>query len=252
MRRSDGEYRWIAVTGIALQNKDKSIRELVGTFSDITLRMQAEETIRLREAMLRGILNNLQDAYLRTDHAGRLIMASPSAARMFSYESNETMIGIPAADLYDNRKDREVLLEKLGENGQVLDWVVPAKRKDGNKLWISINVQFIHDENGQIAGTEGVVRDVTDRIQLEQQLYKAKEKLREEKIYLENEINRQNRRDRPSPRRNWHWQRTGRARPSSPEQQGTKSFYKNELCCDSHRPAGERIVWRGEGRLHWR
>ncbi|MGA8656370.1 MAG: sigma 54-interacting transcriptional regulator [Chthoniobacterales bacterium] len=189
MRRSDGEYRWIAVTGIALQNKDKSIRELVGTFSDITLRMQAEETIRLREAMLRGILNNLQDAYLRTDHAGRLIMASPSAARMFSYESNETMIGIPAADLYDNRKDREVLLEKLGENGQVLDWVVPAKRKDGNKLWISINVQFIHDENGQIAGTEGVVRDVTDRIQLEQQLYKAKEKLREEKIYLENEIN---------------------------------------------------------------
>jgi PAS domain S-box-containing protein len=189
LRRSDGEYRWIAVTGVSLRNKDNSIRELVGTFSDITIRKQAEEAIRSREAMLRGILNNLQDAYVRTDHSGKLAMASPSAARMFSFESHENMIGTPASELYDNARDRTVLLEKLRQDGQVLDWVVPVRRKDGNKLWISMNVQFVRDENGQIAGTEGVIRDVTDRIQLEQQLYQAKEKLRDQKIYLENEIN---------------------------------------------------------------
>ena len=189
LRRSDGEYRWIAVTGVSLKNEDNSIRELIGTFSDITIRKQAEETIRRREAMLRGILNNLQDAYVRTDHSDRLTMASPSAARMFSYQSHEKMIGIPAIDLYDNARDRTVLLERLRQDGQVLDWVVPARKKDGNKLWMSMNVQFVRDENGEIAGTEGVVRDVTDRIQLEHELYRAKEKLREEKIYLENEIN---------------------------------------------------------------
>ena len=46
MRRSDGEYRYVAVRGVPVLAKDGSIREWIGTCTDITERKQSEEEIR--------------------------------------------------------------------------------------------------------------------------------------------------------------------------------------------------------------
>jgi PAS domain S-box-containing protein len=46
LRRHDGEYRWMAVHGVPVLEKDGSIREWVGTCSDIQDRVQCEEEIR--------------------------------------------------------------------------------------------------------------------------------------------------------------------------------------------------------------
>lgn len=189
VRRRDGEYRWLGVTGVSLRGKDGQIREFVGTFSDITERKQNEEAVRVREAMLQGILDNLQDAYFRADLSGRFTIVSPSAARMWGYESHEEIIGMPAAAFYRDEQSRQALLEQLQQTGSLTDWVSQARRKDGSCFWMSLNVQFVRDEQGQITGTEGVVRDITERKRLENELFLAKERLREEKLYLEREIN---------------------------------------------------------------
>jgi PAS domain S-box-containing protein len=52
MRRRDGEYRMCAVRGVPVQESDGSIREWVGTCTDITERKHAEEEVRRLNAEL--------------------------------------------------------------------------------------------------------------------------------------------------------------------------------------------------------
>ena len=50
---------------------------------DISERKRAQKALIDSDARYRGILENLQDAYIRADNDGKIIMASPSAARMY-------------------------------------------------------------------------------------------------------------------------------------------------------------------------
>ncbi|MEI6452521.1 MAG: PAS domain S-box protein, partial [Actinomycetes bacterium] len=115
------------------------------------------------EALLRGILDNMQDAYVRTADDGRFVMVSPSAARMYGYDSVEEMIGLPASSLYADQADREAMFEELRRLGSVNDYAGRGRRKDGSTFSVSLNAQFYRDDAGNVLGSEGFVRDVSER-----------------------------------------------------------------------------------------
>ena len=142
-------------------------------FADITDRKLAEEQVKEREQELQNIFNNLQDAYFQADINGIFTKVSPSAVRMYGYESAEEMIGMPAANLYNDAKERDELIGKLKEKHKLEDYVSIGKRKDGTTFGASLNVQFNFNEAGQIIGTNGVVRDITDRKLAEDKLRNA-------------------------------------------------------------------------------
>ena len=145
---------------------------------DISERKQAAEALRRSEALLRGILDNLQDAYVRTDADGRFVMVSPSAARMYGYDSTDEMIGLPATSLYAESSDREAMFEELLRLGSVTDYVGRGQRKDGSTFAVSLNAQFYRDDAGNVLGSEGFVRDVTERTQAEEAQRESAENFR--------------------------------------------------------------------------
>jgi len=143
---------------------------ILASVRDITERRQAEEALRTSGARLRGILDNLQDAYMQVDLSGRYTVVSPSAVTMYGYGSVEEMVGLPAEGFYADPRDRESVLDDLRRSGRVHDWVGRGKRKDGTTFWVSMNAQVYRDANGQIAGTEGVIRDISERKKAEEEL----------------------------------------------------------------------------------
>jgi PAS domain S-box-containing protein len=145
---------------------------------DVTEQRRAEAAVRQSEELLRGILDNLQDAYVRTGPDGRFIMVSPSAARLYGFDSADEMIGLPAESLYADRADREAMFEQLRERGHVVDYVGRGLKTDGSTFWVSLNAQFLRDDEGEAAGTEGFIRDITERKQTEQALRQSEGVLR--------------------------------------------------------------------------
>ena len=137
---------------------------------DISERKWAQEELLDSEALLRGILDNMQDAYVRTDGDGRFVMVSPSAARMYGYDSADEMIGLPAASLYADQAEREEMFEQLRRRGSVTDYVGLGVRTDGSTFWVSLNARFYRDDEGNVLGSEGVVRDVSERKKVEEAL----------------------------------------------------------------------------------
>jgi PAS domain S-box-containing protein len=136
-----------------------------------------EEALQESESKYRHIIENIQDAYFRADRNGNLTMVSPSAARIYGYGSPDEMIGIPAALLYTYPGQRQEVIQKLQEGGTVTDFIGEGMKKDGTRFWVSLNVQGIVDNEGQSNGTEGFVRDITERKNLEQAIHEINRKL---------------------------------------------------------------------------
>lgn len=136
-------------------------------------RHEMEIKLRKSEERYRSILENIQDAYFRADREGCIIMASPSAASMHHFSNTNELIGIPTIALYKNPEDRDSLMEELNKNGKIEDYECEGLRKDGTSFWVSMNVQFHYDEQGKIQGTEGFMRDITQRKNAENQIKKS-------------------------------------------------------------------------------
>ena len=123
---------------------------------------QLESKLKNNEAKYRSILENVLDAYIRTDTEGRIIMASPSAARMYRFDSIKEMIGSSAFSLYKYPEDRQKLLEELEKDGKAKNEEGTSLRKDGTTFWVSTNAQYYYDKKGRIQGTEAFIRDITE------------------------------------------------------------------------------------------
>jgi PAS domain S-box-containing protein len=145
--------------------------------SDITKNKHIEESLRISEERFRGIFNNLQDAFFQADLSGNFTLVSPSALRIFGYESVEEMIGKPASILYANKEGRDQLINELRTKGEITDLVGEGKRKDGSTFWASMNIQVTY-QNGKISGSEGIVRDITERKLAEEKMLLSEAKFR--------------------------------------------------------------------------
>ena len=132
----------------------------------------AESALSASEEQFRNIYNNLQDAFLQADLSGNFTRVSPSALRIYGYDSEDELIGKPANMLYANPNIRESMIARLKEKGRVDDLIGEALRKDGSTFWVSMNIQFIY-QNNQISGTEGVVRDISERIKAEEEIVRT-------------------------------------------------------------------------------
>ena len=127
----------------------KTLRDFIyAVITDISEHKHHEELKKAKneleesEIKYRGIINNLQYAYIRSDREGKITMASPSAARMFKFNSPEEMIGKSVLSFYKNPDDRKYLLEELKKNDKIENNEFEGLRKDCTTFFASQNVQY--------------------------------------------------------------------------------------------------------------
>ena len=145
---------------------------------------QGDKLLQINNALLeseerfRSIIENIQDSYMRADKEGTIIMASPSAARMYRFDSPQEMIGTSTPSYFKNSEDREHAIAELRKHGKFINYEVEARRNDGTFFWVSQNAQYYFDGNGKIQGSETFVRDITEKIKREHELKESEEKYR--------------------------------------------------------------------------
>lgn len=142
---------------------------------------ELEETRRSLESSeekYRKIFENVQDVFYRTDMEGNITEVSPSIRRYCGY-LREELLGRPMASFYADPADRTKLLEALEKRGEVNDYEVIMKTRDGRQAYGSLSAHIILDKEGGPAGVEGVLRDIGERKRMEEEI-----KLKE--IFLDN------------------------------------------------------------------
>ncbi|MCU0632042.1 MAG: PAS domain S-box protein [Methanolinea sp.] len=149
----------------------------LGTLHNVMEDRERERVLRESEERYRSVIEKIHEGFVRADIEGRIVMASPSAARILGYTTADEMIGMPMDAIYLFQEDRRVLLDQIRKYNAVDEYEVEFKRKDGSTFWGSLDAHLLFYENGEASGTEAVIRDITERKNMENAIREANRKL---------------------------------------------------------------------------
>jgi len=170
LKIDDSNIKWIRSL-FSIFRKENGVILWQGIIYDITERKQAEEALKESEEKYRLIFESFQDIYYRANNKGIITELSPSVFKISGYKPDE-LIGKPVTKVYQDTVDRINLLTVLKEFGKVTDYELKLMTKDKKVKIGSICSHLIIGQDGEIKGIEGVIRDITERKQAEEELEK--------------------------------------------------------------------------------
>ena len=136
---------------------------------------------------LQGVLDDSQDMIATTDNRGRIVKFSKGGGRILGYRVDE-VIGRNAAEFYVDKEERTKILEALKEEGAVYNYETKLQKKDGSHVDISLTISRLRDKAGNIIGTVGVSKDITEEKQLREKLKGKNKELEELTQSLEEKV----------------------------------------------------------------
>jgi len=150
-----------------------------GLIRDISQRKRAEEALLESQRNQKAILDNIPDMAWLKDKESRFIAVNEPFGKS-SGLNPEALVGktdldIWPGDLAERYKadDKEVI--ESGKRKQVEE---PLTNSEGKTSWIETIKTPIYDDQGNIVGTAGIARDITERKQAEEDKIKSLEQLR--------------------------------------------------------------------------
>jgi PAS domain S-box-containing protein len=151
-----------------------------GIVRDITERKHAEEELRLAEARMRSVVNHVVDGIITIDEHGRIESFNPAAEKLFGYHRSEVIsknVNVLMPEPYHAQHDG--YLANYLHTGEAkiigLGREVVGKRKDGSTFPMDLAVSEFRIESRRYF--TGIVRDITERKRLEQELRQRVEEL---------------------------------------------------------------------------
>jgi PAS domain S-box-containing protein len=183
LRRHDGEYRWVISTGLPRFDEARQFQGYVGTVTDIHERKQMQDTMRESERRFRLLVEQVKDyAIFMTDPEGRATTWNEGVRGVLGFEEAE-FIGqdiVPAIFTPEDVRSgvAQAELDQAAANGSANDdrWM---RRKDGSRFWAVGVTTGLRDDEGKLLGFMKVMRNQTERKQLEDELRQIAAKLSE-------------------------------------------------------------------------
>jgi PAS domain S-box-containing protein len=171
-KRRNGQYRWCEMRGAPLRSGDGTIREWIGTVTDVHGYKLAEEELIRSEERYRLLAEDATDIIARTDLNGIRRYLSPSSREWLGYEPDE-LIGTSIKD-FIHPDDWLVVSSATDElvrgHAAHVTYTCRHLRKDGSWVWVEARRRLMRDDDGEPVGFVSFSRDVSERIRLEEQL----------------------------------------------------------------------------------
>ena len=181
---SKGEVRWIEDLTLIEDDDYATVRYHQGIITDITDKMLAKLALEERETRFRNLVQNSSDITTILSADGVIYYESPMFFRLFDFEEID-IIGKNILDLIhtDNKESFSEFIEKLRNNkDETQTCIFRVQQRSGNWKYLEAIGNNLLEEPS-IAGIVINSRDVTERVERDQQLLEYAENL--EKINKE-------------------------------------------------------------------
>jgi len=175
-KKKDGTLFPVSISGSNIII-DGKLKGMLVIYIDTTERKNMLDKLKNSEEKYRHLFENMPGAYYNTDREGNLIMINPEGVKLFGYNSLEDILRKNIAQhFYFAPKERKKYLKELEKNkGNLKDFELTLKKKDGSSLVISDTSHYYCNKEGNIAGVEGIFVDITERKKVEENLRKSRE-----------------------------------------------------------------------------
>jgi PAS domain S-box-containing protein len=177
-----GTTAYLLTTKVPLRDERGQVVGIMGINQDITRRKEGEkalreavqsmnhqllstlEGLRQSEEKYRAMYEHSLEGIYQVSLQGKMLNANPAMARILGYGSPDELVAELTDvqhQLYAHPQERESFLTSALQHGS-LRREVELCRRDGGRIWASINARVVFDDGGQPALIEGFITDITE------------------------------------------------------------------------------------------
>jgi len=184
--RTDNTPFWVSISICKMEFE--GAQALFSAFIDISDQKNIEKVLeeqvtarthelkRARDT-LQSTLDNMLDTYYRIASDGTLAWASASIHALLGYTVTQAT-GRSLSSLCAGEIDYPRAVDKLlACGGRLMNQKIILKHEQGHPVWVSVSARLITNEHNEMTGIEGVVRDITLQVQVEEQKLEMEKKM---------------------------------------------------------------------------
>lgn len=171
-----------SITAERLLEKEQ-LRAQIAEETNLRLQLEIDERIRTEKELyatqknLRLLIDSSLDMICASDPEGYITEFNQAAQETFGY-TKEEVLGKHVSFLYENPDERISVMNKLIEGRGFFSGEVINKKKNGETFTALLAASILKDDNGNVIGSMGVSRDISERKTAEQELRLSEEKYR--------------------------------------------------------------------------
>jgi len=178
-KSKDGKYLDVECTSSMISNEKGEYIAGVSIIRDISERKKAEQEIREGKEFLEKIIQGSKDGILISDGEGYILSSNEAIEEMLGLSKDEIVGKHSSELLLDDKSEREKVILKMGELFEqgFVSYETRYKSKNNDYVEVECYLSMIKDEKGGYIAGISIVRDITERKKMQQQLLQS-EKLR--------------------------------------------------------------------------
>ena len=178
MNHKDGSTVWMEMVIRAIRDDTGKLVGMVGVSRDITERRRGAEALRQSEEQYRALFDLSKDAAYLVSPDGHFLEVNRAWIDLFGYSRDEASKLHVEAIYEDPRVRSERFLPAITQEGEIVDWEVRFKKKDGTVMDCLCSVVARRDNSGAIICLQGMARDITGQKRAHLALKESEEKYR--------------------------------------------------------------------------
>jgi len=180
LRRADDSPIWVSISCMPMSNDSGAPFGLLGMFSEVTERKQAEAALRASEERLREIINVAAVGVAQVSLTGQLEMVNDWFCAILGY-SREELIGKSIREL-SHPDDLAHIVENTRRllSGEIAYCCVEKRhiRKDGAVIWSRVHKSCVRDLAGKPKHTIIVLEEITEAVRAQAALKESEARFR--------------------------------------------------------------------------
>ncbi len=166
MTRSDGRSFPIICTMCTLTGHDgAAIDKAMYVFKDILDRKRLKYDLKASEDKYRRLFDESKDIIFITSKQGVFKDMNQACVDLLGYGGKEELLCLQSVEkVFNNPMHWRVFREQIDRYGFVKDYEASFLKKDGTPIYCLMSGNSVEDVNGEIAGYEGIAKDITARM----------------------------------------------------------------------------------------
>jgi PAS domain S-box-containing protein len=179
VRAASGDYVWMEGQPTIVRDPQGKPISVVSLLRDISERRAADEALAESERRYRLLTDNATDMIACYDAKAVFTFIAPAVIGVMGYTPEE-MVGSRTTSFMHPDDVRPVLhafqtFFAAGPGAEPIRFEYRAFRKDGSMIWLEAHPKAIYDPDGTFVEFQDVVRDITHRHHLEEELRAARD-----------------------------------------------------------------------------
>ena len=156
-------------------DKDDLTKGVTFTAMDITERIQAEEALANEKYLIYSLMSTLPDHIYFKDLKSRFIRINKAQAQFFGLDDPNQAVGKKDSDFFHGEHANQAYEDEqtIIRTGKPLNIEEKETHHDRPDTWVSTVKMPLKDKEGNIIGTFGISRDITERKLAEEALLKS-------------------------------------------------------------------------------